>query len=128
MASITTNSLILLTVSTVTIYAVWADQGHMREQLAQTGERLYQELRQRQETPAAPRPDSSDALYLTIEAIPSHADVRIMNITPAYRPGMQLPEGRYDIEVSAPGYQTLRTWVTLDLEHQHFRARLKPEG
>ncbi len=37
--------------------------------------------------------------------------IRVMNIKPRYKPGMMLPAGNYDIEVSAPGYKTKRLWV-----------------
>lgn len=44
----------------------------------------------------------------------SQARTRILNIAPAYQPGMSLPYGKYQIEVSAPGYQTHREWIELD--------------
>lgn len=44
----------------------------------------------------------------------SQAKVRILNIAPAYQPGMALPYGNYQVEVSAPGYQTYREWIELD--------------
>ncbi|MEZ9839415.1 hypothetical protein AB4323_20015 [Vibrio sp. 10N.261.52.C11] len=37
--------------------------------------------------------------------------VRIMNIKPRYQAGMRLPEGNYDVEVRANGYQPKRLWV-----------------
>lgn len=40
------------------------------------------------------------------------ATIRVMNIKPGYEPGMMLPAGNYDVQVSAPGYQTKRLWVS----------------
>lgn len=51
---------------------------------------------------------------LFIKTIPRSARVRIMNIVPPYTPGMLLPAGEYDIEVSAPGFPTQRGWYTLE--------------
>jgi len=44
---------------------------------------------------------------------PQNALVRIMNIRQKYTPGMALKPGRYQLEVSAPGYQKYLRWVTL---------------
>jgi uncharacterized caspase-like protein len=44
---------------------------------------------------------------------PKDATVRILNIKPAYSPGMQLAPGRYQLEISRQGYQTLNKWVTV---------------
>ena len=43
--------------------------------------------------------------YLTVKATPATAQVRIMNISPAYRDGIELTPGDFDLEVSALGYQ-----------------------
>lgn len=50
---------------------------------------------------------------LTVNATPTNAKVRILNIPQAYQPGMVLDPGPYHIEVSAPGFKTSRDWVTL---------------
>lgn len=50
-------------------------------------------------------------LYVSTE--PTGAKVRILNIGPVYREGMELAGGSYHIEVSAPGYRTDRQWVKL---------------
>ena len=41
-----------------------------------------------------------------VEPEPKDARIRIMNIKERYRPGMELPAGKYRVEVSAPGYET----------------------
>jgi len=50
-------------------------------------------------------------LYVNPE--PSDARIRVMNIGPAYRRGMELDPGRYQLEVSRDGYETDERWVTL---------------
>ncbi|OCC14195.1 Polysaccharide deacetylase, caspase activity [Dissulfuribacter thermophilus] len=51
--------------------------------------------------------------WLTIRPDPSDAKVRILNIKPKYRPGMELSPGRYHIEVSRSGYKTVSRWIDL---------------
>ena len=41
-------------------------------------------------------------------AQPPSATVTLLNTTERYRPGMMMPTGVYDVEVSAPGYETRR--------------------
>ena len=43
----------------------------------------------------------------TVTTEPSNARVRFLNIAEAYAPGMPLPPGEYQLEVSAVGYQTV---------------------
>ena len=77
-------------------------------------------------------PDASrappGALPLTIVAVPADAVVRVMNIEPRYFPGIRLPPGRYDVEVSAAGYQTQRRWMTLGPAESAFCVRLVEDG
>ena len=51
--------------------------------------------------------------WLTVRANPGDAKVRILNIVPPYRTGMELSAGRYHLEVSAAGYISARKWVDL---------------
>ncbi|MFC6635545.1 bifunctional serine/threonine-protein kinase/formylglycine-generating enzyme family protein [Microbulbifer taiwanensis] len=51
---------------------------------------------------------------LDVRPEPSDARVRIMNITPRYRAGIELEPGSYDLEVSKPGYTTVRRWIAID--------------
>jgi serine/threonine-protein kinase PpkA len=51
-----------------------------------------------------------DMVILRVRPEPSDARVRVINIAPAYRDGMDLEPGSYDIEVTAPGYRTFRGW------------------
>ena len=50
-------------------------------------------------------------LYVSTE--PTGAKIRILNIGPVYREGMELAGGSYHLEVSAPGYRTDRQWLKL---------------
>ncbi|MBB3061470.1 bifunctional serine/threonine-protein kinase/formylglycine-generating enzyme family protein [Microbulbifer rhizosphaerae] len=50
---------------------------------------------------------------LTVQPRPRDARVRVMNINPRYRPGILLEPGKYDLEVSRPGYTTLRRWMEI---------------
>jgi hypothetical protein len=66
------------------------------------------------ETQAPPPPQKIKGKYrLTVNAIPYDSRIRIMNITPKYRPGITLKPGKYDIYVTHPEYFSKRKWVTL---------------
>ncbi len=49
-----------------------------------------------------------------------------MNIGPGYRDGIELTPGDFDLEVSAPGYQTYRGWRTLAAGVQEVAIVLQP--
>lgn len=54
-------------------------------------------------------PTSVSHVSLTVYPEPSNARVRILNIERAYHDGIELIPGKeYDIEISAPGYETYR--------------------
>lgn len=65
---------------------------------------------------------------LSVQTMPSNARVRIMNITPMYSAGIALEPGRYDIEVSAPGYQTHRRWYELAAGDQVLEVTLEQKA
>lgn len=48
-----------------------------------------------------------------VVSTPTSARVRILNIPDRYQPDMQLPTGRYQIEVSQSGYETQKRWVEI---------------
>ena len=82
------------------------------------------------ETPpvtAPPPPVVVPRAYWTVQAIPATAQIRIMNIGPAYRDGIELNPGEYDLEVSAAGYQTYRGWRTLTTGTQKVTIMLQPD-
>jgi formylglycine-generating enzyme required for sulfatase activity len=64
---------------------------------------------------------------LTIDTVPSNANVRILNIGPSYQDGIQLKPGDYHIEVSAKGYETKKEWVTLKSQALNHRIKLTKE-
>lgn len=51
---------------------------------------------------------------LSVTTLPKDAQVRILNIVPKFTEKMELNPGPYHLEISAPGYQTIREWVTLN--------------
>lgn len=61
-----------------------------------------------------PITDVVESTSLTVKTTPVDARVRIMNIVPIYEDAIELENGKYDIEVSKPGYQTYRKWITVD--------------
>ncbi|MBF0423354.1 MAG: serine/threonine protein kinase [Magnetococcales bacterium] len=63
--------------------------------------------------PATLVESQTSLLSLTIKPTPLDALVRILNISPKYYPGIRLPPNSYHIEVSKPGYKTVRRWVTI---------------
>ncbi len=52
---------------------------------------------------------------LTVVTDPPDAKVRILNIKPIYQPGIKLRPGRYQIEVTANGYNSHKKWINLGL-------------
>jgi hypothetical protein len=50
---------------------------------------------------------------LSIISSPKSAKIKILNIKPKYYSGMKLKEGKYHIEISLAGYETLTQWVNL---------------
>ena len=85
--------------------------------------------------PAVPSPaevttaeDAQEAepeLYrLRVRPQPADARVRVMNIVPAYEPGIELAPGEYDLEISKPGYATVRRWVTIENDNLNVPVKL----
>lgn len=58
-------------------------------------------------------PLESELGRLFVNTQPENARIRILNIGPRYQPGIVLPAGRYNVEVSAAGYQTVQRWYEL---------------
>lgn len=76
---------------------------------------------------AATSNPAPERTYLTVKTEPSGAQVRIMNIGPAYRDGIELAPGDFDIEVSAPGYKTDRAWHNLAAGAQELKIALSAQ-
>lgn len=50
---------------------------------------------------------------LTIKSTPG-ATIKIMNIIPKYKDGIELKPGRYDIQITKDGYYKYRSWIQID--------------
>jgi len=66
---------------------------------------------------------------LFVETDPKGARLRILNIQPRFYQGIELDAGKYHVEASSAGYQTRRTWGTLEAgEDKTFNVRLRKLG
>jgi hypothetical protein len=64
---------------------------------------------------------------LTVIAKPANARIRILNIKPVYRAGMELAAGAYHVEVTRSGYGKKEQWISLTSgEHKTVAVRLQP--
>lgn len=71
-------------------------------------------------------PEPIDPIYtLTVETDPPGSRVRIMNIRERYQPGIELSPGRYQVEVTHPGYNKYLQWVTLDNKDLAYKVTLE---
>ncbi len=52
---------------------------------------------------------------LNVNVSPEHARVRILNIQPKFKQNMRLDAGKYQLEVSASGYQKIQRWIQLKM-------------
>jgi len=50
---------------------------------------------------------------LRVEAQPAATRIRILNIKPIFKQGIELNAGRYHVEVTAAGYQKYKQWIAL---------------
>ncbi|RYY74018.1 MAG: hypothetical protein EOO52_14170 [Gammaproteobacteria bacterium] len=57
---------------------------------------------------------------------PEFAKVRILNIKEKYQPDMALPQGNYQLEISAPGYDTKTEWVHFSKSQTPLKYELYP--
>ena len=55
--------------------------------------------------------NTGESYSLTVEANPSDATIKIMNIKPKYHDGIRLQAGSYDLLVQKEGYEPHREWV-----------------
>ena len=58
-------------------------------------------------------PATAPLRALTVKTEPVNAQVRLLNVSHPYQPGLQLPSGVYEIEVSHPGYVMQRIRVKI---------------
>ena len=74
------------------------------------------------EKPAPPPPQKA---RLYVETTPKDARVRILNIGPVFRQGMELAPARYHVEVSADGYKTEDRWLSFGAVDETLRFELE---
>lgn len=60
-----------------------------------------------------------------IDVTPDDARIKITNIKPRYKYGMYLAPGRYDFEVSRPGYETQRFYIEHKADAETYSIELK---
>ena len=56
---------------------------------------------------------NNDKFGLTVNATPKNSVIKIMNIRPKYKRGIQLKPGKYDVLVKRQGYKQWRKWVEI---------------
>ncbi|MGH0037133.1 MAG: hypothetical protein ACQGVK_19085 [Myxococcota bacterium] len=71
--------------------------------------------------------EDADGQELVVHVTPIESRVRIENFDDAYKDGMHLPPGQYDVRVDAPGYSARRLWVEIDDEDVEIDVILDPE-
>ncbi len=81
-------------------------------------------------------PDTVKTYALTIKTDPADAGVRLLNNPKPYQPGIQLPPGDHDIEVTRPGYVARKgkvritdrdVTVNIALERVKYGLTVRPE-
>lgn len=81
--------------------------------------------------PAPVKAVSPTQAILYVKTMPEDSRIRIMNIKPKFRQGIELAPGKYHIEVSAKGYVTESKWIVLSkgdiLDHSVSLSRV-PES
>ena len=68
--------------------------------------------------------DTVKLMPFTVVTEPEFAKVRILNIKEKYQPDMALPQGNYQLEISAPGYDTKTEWVHFSKTHELIKYEL----
>ncbi len=67
-----------------------------------------------------------DKIPLRVKTNPKDARVRILNIGPRYREGIELKHGRYRIEVTKAGYKKHLSWFDLTADNRVYAVELEP--
>lgn len=79
--------------------------------------------------PPAPKPAPAldTPSHLFVKTSPAGARIRIMNIKPAFEQGIELAAGKYDLEITASGYQKYRQWIEVkEAEEKQIQVVLPP--
>jgi len=73
------------------------------------------------------KPASPVNAFLYVKTEPEKADVKLLNADISFHQGVGLELGRYQMEVSAVGYETRKIWVDLDAKgEKRIDIQLKP--
>ncbi len=51
---------------------------------------------------------------LNINVSPTNTTIKVLNIKPIFRQGIQLKEGKYHIQISKSGYETYQKWIIIN--------------
>ena len=81
------------------------------------------------QAPAEEPPPLSNTVVkypLTITADPSHAQIKILNIKPAYQDAIELEPGAYRIQVSAKDYHSETFWLKIEQQALTRHISLQP--
>lgn len=82
-----------------------------------------------QSTLSSPASQSSSSAAprfpLVIKTNPDGAQIRLLNIPEKYKEGIQLPSGRYRIELSKSGYKTKTEWAEIKAEALNVNYQLE---
>lgn len=73
-------------------------------------------------------PPTVNVAQLSVESYPAAARIRILNIKPQFKQGIELKAGRYHVEVTAPGHSKYLEWISLKAgETRTLQISLTPE-
>jgi len=72
-----------------------------------------------------PQPAAPELIPFTVKTTPEGARVRILNIGPKYRDGIELKPSRYRIEATKPGYRKHLGWHELSENNPVYVAELE---
>ena len=72
----------------------------------------------------APAVETPVLYPFVVETEPVGAEVEVLGIEEPYRTGLELPVGRYQVEVRAAGYESQRVWVEHTENEEPYRVEL----
>lgn len=103
------------------------EPGHYSVSISKPGYQPQQLNIQHKQAPTQVNLTLSPARYsVQIKTHPPDSTIRIINIKPKYTKNLQLPPGRYLVEVSHPGYQAKRQWLEINTSEVKQTIALTP--
>jgi len=70
----------------------------------------------------------ANLVAFSVLTTPKSSSIKVMNIKPKYRQGMELVPGSYDVMVSAEGFRSKRLWVNVSANTNTFKISLSPQS